>query len=256
MTAEPTIRPRPDDRIEPSAASPWRGVRFLVTGGTAGLGRALALQATALGARTAVVARDPARFASLLDARPGILTIRGDLGVKEDIHRIAGEALGHLGGIDVLVNNASALGPTPLRLLLDTECEDLETVLAANLLGPFRLTKTVLPGMILQGHGLIVNISSDAAVSPYPGWGAYGTSKAALDHLSRIWQEELQGTGVQVLALDPGDMDTAMHRAAIPDADVSGLRDPGRVAAEMLTFLGRRTFGRVRSSADAWRASS
>ena len=110
----------------------------------------------------------------------------------------------------------STLGPTPLRLLLDTECEDLAGVLETNLVGPFRLTKVLAGAMAIRGAGTIVHISSDAAVEPYPRWGAYGISKAAQDHLSRILAAELDGTGVRILAVDPGEVDTVMHAAAMP----------------------------------------
>src|SRR5690606_18293232 len=139
------------------------------------------------------------------------VAIVGDVAEKRAIHRIAGQAAAALGDIDVLVNNASSLGPTPLRGLLDSECEDFEAVLAANLLGPFRLSKTVLGSMLLRGRGTVVNLSSDAAVEAYPEWGMYGVSKAALDHLTRIWAAELDGTGVRIFAVDPGEMNTRMH---------------------------------------------
>lgn len=195
----------------------WQNKRVLVTGGTSGLGLALVRGLRERGARVAHVSR-----------RTGAVGwIGGDVGQKSDVHRIHAEAQAHLGGdVEVLINNASALGPTPLRLLLDTDCEDLTSVLETNILGPFRLTKLVLPSMILRGEGLILNISSDAAVSAYPRWGAYGISKAALDHLTRVFQAELANTGVRLLALDPGDMDTPMHLAAVPDADRASLHSP------------------------------
>ena len=129
---------------------------------------------------------------------PGSHGIVGDVARKDDIHRIALQIGAALGGLDVLVNNASSLGPVPLALLADTECEDFEAALATNLLGPFRLTKALLGALAGVGArgaaaaaALVLNISSDAAVTPYAGWGAYGASKAALAHLSRIWDEEL-----------------------------------------------------------------
>jgi NAD(P)-dependent dehydrogenase (short-subunit alcohol dehydrogenase family) len=137
----------------------------------------------------------------------------------------------------VLVNNASSLGPVPLAPLADTECEDLEIALATNLLGPFRLTKALLGalrGAAAEGCGAVVlNISSDAAITPYPQWGAYGTSKAALHHLSAIWNLELQDEGVSVLSLDPGDMDTPLHKLAAPDVDASTLLRPETAAREI-----------------------
>src|SRR5204863_3162190 len=121
-------------------------------------------------------------------AHPNASGIVGDVASKEDIYPIALQILGGLGGLDVLVNNASSLGPVPLALLADTECEDLELALATNVLGPFRLTKALLGllaasarGSVGEGTGaLVVNVTSDAAVTPYPGWGAYRASKAAL----------------------------------------------------------------------------
>jgi len=101
---------------------------------------------------------------------PRLIGLRGDIAKKENIYPIVGELQSRLGAVDVLFNVASSLGPTPLRLLADTECEDFENALQTNLLGAFRLTKALLPDMILRGHGLVVNISSDAAINAYPKW--------------------------------------------------------------------------------------
>jgi NAD(P)-dependent dehydrogenase (short-subunit alcohol dehydrogenase family) len=142
-----------------------------------------------------------------------------------------------VGPLDLLVNGASTLGPTPLRGLLDTECEDLERVLQVNLVGPFRLTKLVAGSMAIRGRGTVLNISSDAAVEAYETWGSYGASKAALDHLTRTFAAELSGTGVRFLSIDPGEMDTQMHRDAMPDADPQTLARPEEVAARILGIL-------------------
>jgi NAD(P)-dependent dehydrogenase (short-subunit alcohol dehydrogenase family) len=170
-------------------------------------------------------------------SEPGAHGIVGDVAAKNDIYPMALQIVGNLGGLDVLVNNASSLGPTPLALLADTECEDLELALATNVVGPFRLTKALLGALAAsarEGRGAVVlNISSDAAVNAYPQWGAYGASKAALHHLSRIWAEELSAQGVRVLSLDPGDMDTPMHAVAVPDADPSTLKRPETSAREL-----------------------
>ena len=126
----------------------------------------------------------------------------------------------------------------PLIPLADTECEDLEHALAVNLVGPFRLTKALfgaLASSAREGRGaLVVNISSDAAVSAYPEWGAYGASKAALAHLSAIWDVEAAPQGIRFLAVDPGDMDTPMHAAALPDTDPATLKRPEDSAAELI----------------------
>jgi NAD(P)-dependent dehydrogenase (short-subunit alcohol dehydrogenase family) len=141
-------------------------LRVAITGGTSGLGLALVRQLSARGARVAFVARTPAAVARTAadTAAHGIV---GDVGRKEDIHPIALQVTGALGGLDILVNNASSLGPTPLAPLADTECEDLEAALAVNLVGPFRLTKALFGSLAQsarEGRGaLVVNISSDAA---------------------------------------------------------------------------------------------
>jgi NAD(P)-dependent dehydrogenase (short-subunit alcohol dehydrogenase family) len=220
-----------------NSSNPFAGLRVAITGGTSGLGLALVRELLDRGARVAFVARTPGRVEQVARAHPGAHGIVGDVSVKEDIHPIALQIVGELGGLDVLVNNASDLGPTPLRLLADTECEDLERTLATNVLGPFRLTRTVLGALAAsarEGRGAVVlNISSDAAVNPYPRWGAYGASKAALRHLSAIWDAELAPHGVRFLALDPGDMDTPLHAVAVPDADPATLKRPETAAREL-----------------------
>ena len=149
-----------------------------------------------------------------------------------------GAAAALVGPVDVLVLNASTLGPVPLRELSETECEDFARVLEVNLLGPFRLAKAVLGSMVLRGQGVVVAISSDAAVSGYPGWGAYGVAKAGLDHLVRTWAAELAGTGVVFLSVDPGEMDTEMHAQAMPEADRSALARPASVAERIADLVG------------------
>jgi len=174
------------------------------------------------GAAIAFVARGRERLELVAREIPGAHGIIGDLARKEDLHPIALQVTGRLGGLDVLINNASSLGPVPLALLADTECEQLELALATNLMGPFRLTRALLGALSAsarQGRcAVILNLTSDAAINPYPQWGAYGASKAALLHLSRIWDAELASEGVRVLARDPGDMDTELHAIALPDS--------------------------------------
>ncbi|OWV97325.1 short-chain dehydrogenase [Rhizobium sp. R72] len=214
-----------------------QGLRVAVTGGTSGLGLALVRQLTASGACVAFVARTAANIERVAD-KTGAHGIVGDVGKKEDIYPVAMQIAAILGGVDVLINNASSLGPAPLALLADTECEELEAALAVNLVGAFRLTKALfgaLAASAREGHGaLVINISSDAAVNAYPGWGAYGASKAALAHLTAIWDEEAKAHGVRFLALDPGDMDTPLHALALPDADPSTLKKPELAATEII----------------------
>jgi NAD(P)-dependent dehydrogenase (short-subunit alcohol dehydrogenase family) len=219
----------------------FKGLRVAVTGGTSGLGLALVRELASKGARVAFVARTRERVEQVAHENPGAHGIVADIGKKEDIYPTAIQITGELGGLDVLINNASVLGPTPLRLLSDTECEDLEAVFAANLFGPFRLTKALMGALAAsarEGRGaVVVNVISDAGSSAYPHWGAYGSSKAALNQLSRIWNEEHAGEGVRFLALDPGDMDTPMYHAAIPDADPSTLKRPEQSAHEFLEAI-------------------
>ena len=215
-----------------------RPLRVAITGGTSGLGLALARELVRRGSRVAIVARGRERVESIAREAPGSLFgIAGDVSRKDDIYPIATQVLGNLGGLDVLVNNASDLGPVPLALLADTECEELERALATNLVGPFRLTKALLGALAAsarEGRGAVVlNISSDAAVNPYSHWGAYGASKAALHHLSRIWNEEAAVDGIRFLSLDPGDMDTPLHALAVPDADRASLKRPEESARAM-----------------------
>lgn len=237
-----------------------RGAAVLVTGGSQGLGAALGRELAGRGARVVLAAR----HAAALEGVAGEIRAKGgeahalvaDVGDKEAVYPLAGAAAALVGPIDVLVHNASTLGPTPLPLLLDTECEDLERVLAVNLVGPFRLTKVIAGSMALRGCGLVVHVSSDASVNAYPGWGAYGVSKAALDHLGRIWAQELADTGVRFLTVDPGEMDTAMHAYAMPDADRSQLTRPADAAARIAAMIASSTRipSGARLEAAGWKA--
>src|SRR5919204_3948087 len=207
-----------------------KGRGALITGASKGLGAALAEELARAGARVALVARGARELeavAARIRAGGGEAhALPADMADKRAIHAIAGAAAAVVGPIDVLVHNASTLGPTPLRLLLDTECEDLGSVLETNLIGPFRLTRVIAGAMALRGSGVVVHVSSDAAVAAYPRWGAYGVSKAALDHLNRLWAVELQSAGVRFFSVDPGEMDTQMHAAAMPEANRAALSKP------------------------------
>lgn len=217
----------------------------LITGGSRGLGFAVAEAVAAAGGKVVVVARDAGAVdaaVAAVRAATGNEDVHGlaaDIADKRDIHRIAGAAAALVGPIDLLLNNASSLGPVPLRPLIDTDCESLEETLTTNLIGPFRLSKVIAGSMLLRRRGVIVNVSSDAAVAAYAGWGAYAASKAGLDQLTRVWAEELKGSGVHVVAVDPGEMRTKMHRDALPDADEATLQDPRDVAAKLLRLVAR-----------------
>ena len=216
------------------------GLRVAITGGTSGLGLALVQEFSARGARVAFVARTAEAVAKTAKAT-GAFGIVGDVGCKDDIYPIALQINGGLGGLDVLINNASSLGPVPLALLADTECEEFADALQINVLGAFRLTKALfgaLAASAREGRGAVVlNISSDAAINAYPGWGAYGASKAALRHMTAIWAEEARADGVRFLSVDPGDMDTPLHALAVPDADPATLKRPEDSAAELIDAI-------------------
>jgi NAD(P)-dependent dehydrogenase (short-subunit alcohol dehydrogenase family) len=228
----------------------------LITGASRGLGRALAEELAARGWSVVLVAREAGPLGDVvagIRARGGVAhAVTGDISDKDAIHRIAGQAQALAGEIGLLVHNASTLGPVPLRLLLDTECEDLAQVLETNVIGPFRLTKVIAGAMALRGAGTIVHISSDAAVEAYYRWGAYGISKAAQDHLSRVLAAELDGTGVRVLAVDPGEMDTRMHADAVPDADRGSLQRPADVAKRLVALVESNVASGARIALPGW----
>jgi NAD(P)-dependent dehydrogenase (short-subunit alcohol dehydrogenase family) len=217
------------------------GKAALVTGASRGLGEALAVELGLAGAKVVLVGRSRQSLEPVLRriVRQGgeAYALEADMGVKGDMYPLAGAATALVGAIDILIHNASELGPTPLRLLLDTECEDLERVLAVNLVGPFRLSRIIAGSMALRRQGTIVHVSSDASVSAYERWGAYSVSKAALDHLARLWATELGGHGVRSFSVDPGEMDTAMHAAALPEADRTQLARPAAAARAIVQLI-------------------
>jgi NAD(P)-dependent dehydrogenase (short-subunit alcohol dehydrogenase family) len=227
-----------------ASTSSLDGLRVAVTGRTSGLGLALVEALRRHGAHVAFIARDAQRVADTARRIGGSHGIVGDVSRKLDTHALAMQVTSALGGLDVLINNASSLGPVPLAPLADTDCEDLEAALATNLVGPFRLTKALLGALGASARegraALVINISSDAAVTPYAGWGAYGASKAALAQLSRIWDQELRPHGVQIIAVDPGDMDTPLHALAVPEADPATLKRPDATADELVHRIEQR----------------
>ena len=235
------LKPEVSEMNKAQLQNTWKGMRVAITGGTSGLGLALVRMLLDRGAEVAFVARNRDGVERLVREKPQGRGITGDVSKKDDIYPIAIQILGALGGLDVLINNASALGPVPLAPLADTNCEDFELALQTNVLGPFRLTKALLGALAASardgGHPLVLNISSDAAINAYPNWGAYGASKAALHHLSRIWNEELVSQGIRVVSLDPGDMDTPLHAVAVLDADQSELKRPEDAAQEVISKI-------------------
>ena len=213
----------------------------LVTGAGRGLGRALAGALLAAGWR---VVGDARRTAHLAAGLPGALVVPGD--VTDPAHRDAlAAAVDGLGRLDLLVNNASDLGPSPLPPLADVPLAAARRVLETNVLAPLALIQRFLPLLRADG-GIVLNVSSDAAVEAYAGWGAYGSSKAALDQLSAVLAAE--EPGLAVYAVDPGDMRTEMHQAAFPGEDISDRPEPEAIVPALLRLIATRPpSGRVRA---------
>lgn len=208
----------------------------LITGASKGLGRAVAHELARLGHPLILNARGAEELREVereLSTFTKVVAVAGD--VSEVAEEIAARGLQEFGRVDVLINNASDIGPSPMPPLESYPWEALLRLFKVNAVAPFHLIQLLLPGMRSRGHGTIVNISSDAAVNAYAGWGGYGGSKAALQHMSRILEKELDGSGVRVLVIDPGDMNTEMHRLAEPGVDLSHLPDPSSVAPRILT---------------------
>jgi NAD(P)-dependent dehydrogenase (short-subunit alcohol dehydrogenase family) len=201
----------------------------LITGASRGLGLEIARLFAGRGYRLVLTARGReslAEAASELAALTEVLAVPGDAADERHARALVQEAVLRFGAIDVLVNNASELGPTPMPPLEAYPADALRHVLDINAVAPLQLTQLILPGMKERGWGVIVNVTSDAGVEAYPGWGGYGASKAALEHLSRTLIAELGGSGVRVYIVDPGDMSTRMHRDAEPGVDLSDLPAP------------------------------
>jgi NAD(P)-dependent dehydrogenase (short-subunit alcohol dehydrogenase family) len=205
----------------------------IITGSSRGLGLALARALAERGWALVLDARGGAeleRAARELGAITEVTALPGD--VADDWHRgalidAAGEQ------VDLLVNNASLLGPSPQPPLGRYPLETLERVYQVNVLAPLALTQLVLPRM--ADHGAIINVSSDAAVEPYAGWGGYGSSKAALDQLTAILAEE--HPALRIYSVDPGDMRTRMHQEAFPGEDISDIPPPETSVPGLLRLI-------------------
>lgn len=217
--------------------------KILITGASRGLGRQLALDFAREGAAAlALCARHSQPLEKVRDevmvVAPEIkvVLIEADLSRPLDIERLFAITLHEFHGrLDVLVNNASMLGPSPMPYLLDYPLEEFQAVLNSNLIGPFLAIRKALPAMIEHG-GSIINVTSDAGIVGYAGWGAYGISKFGLEGMSQTWAAELEESKVRVNWVDPGSMNTAMHRAAEPDEDPSQWADPAEVT-EVFIYL-------------------
>jgi NAD(P)-dependent dehydrogenase (short-subunit alcohol dehydrogenase family) len=216
----------------------------LITGGSAGLGRALAHALAGDGWRVVIDGRDAERLAATV-SHPDIVAVPGD--VTNDWHRGAlAAAIEREDRLDLLVHNASTLGPTPLPPLARTTADDLQDVWRTNVGAALALTSDLLP-VLVAARGVLMSISSDAAVEHYPGWGLYGASKAALDHLTLTFGAE--NPEIAAYAVDPGDMRTQMHQDAFPGEDISDRPLPETVVPHLLALLASRPpAGRYRAA--------
>lgn len=204
----------------------------VITGATKGLGRALALSFAREGAKLAVCARNQngldALERELEQLGSDFLVVRADAAIPKDIERFVSLTEEQFGKIDVLINNASMLGPSPIPYLLDYPAEDFCEVLRVNTLGPYLMTRRVLPGMLQRNDGVILNVTSEAGKTGFAGWGAYGVSKFALEGLTQTWASEIEETKVRMNSIDPGEMNTEMHDLAVPNCDYE-LAEPTEV---------------------------
>jgi NAD(P)-dependent dehydrogenase (short-subunit alcohol dehydrogenase family) len=205
----------------------------VITGASLGLGRATAHALAERGWSLVVDARRPSLLAGAMRGLPGVTELPGD--VTDPAHRAQLAAEVHrLGRLDLLVNNASRLGPSPQPELRDYPLDELRAVYEVNVLAPLALAQLTLPALVRAG-GTVVNVSSDAAVEPYPGWGGYGSAKAALDALSAVLAAEQPA--IRVYAFDPGDMRTELHQQAFPGEDISDRPEPASVVPALLRLL-------------------
>lgn len=214
----------------------------VITGASRGLGRALTLALVDSGAHVVGIARPSPQLDRLAREAGTLFTaVAADVSDPDAMVRAAARAHDAVGDVDLLVHNASTLGPVPLRPAVDISSEQLAHVLAVNVAGPHALTRRVAGAMALRGEGTVVAISSDAAVHSYADWGPYSASKAANDHLFRVLAAE--NPELRFVTVDPGEMDTAMHAAALPGADPDTLRKPEHVARAVLALLDRAETG-------------
>lgn len=197
----------------------------MITGASRGLGRALTLAFAKEGARLSICARSEEclltvkKEAEALGAE--VLAIAADVANSRDVERFVATTEKAYGHIDVLINNASILGPSPMPMLLDYPEEDFIDVMRINVFSTFLVTRRVIPGMLERNEGSIINVTSEAGHTGYAGWGAYGISKFAVEGLTETWADELSHTNIRVNMVDPGEMDTEMHKLAVPDCDYS-----------------------------------
>jgi NAD(P)-dependent dehydrogenase (short-subunit alcohol dehydrogenase family) len=210
----------------------------LITGASRGLGLALARQLAAEGWQLIIDARGKTALEKAweeLSQLTSIVAIRGD--ISDELHRkaLAEEAL-RLGGLDAIINNASFLGPSPQPDLLHYPIEIIDQVYQTNVIAPLAIIQNLYK--TLKPEACIMNVTSDAAVEPYAGWGGYGSSKAALEHMSNILAKE--NPDLRVYLVDPGDMRTQMQQEAFPDEDISDKPLPAEIVPALINLIGSR----------------
>ncbi|GAB2638452.1 SDR family NAD(P)-dependent oxidoreductase [Nocardia goodfellowii] len=208
----------------------------LITGASAGFGLALSRELVRRNWRVIGTGRREHRLDTVrAELGTAFIAVAGDVTDAADRARLA-ESATALGQLDLVVNNASALGPSPMPVLAEYPLDALEQVYRTNMSAPLAILQLVLP--LLRPGGVAVNISSDAGVEPYPGWGGYGSSKAALDHLTAILATE--HPDLSIYSFDPGDMRTEMHQAAFPGDDISDRPAPETVVPALLRLIAQR----------------
>jgi NAD(P)-dependent dehydrogenase (short-subunit alcohol dehydrogenase family) len=208
----------------------------VVTGASKGLGRALARGLAEQGWALVIDARGTGELRRVRDEvaeATRVVAVPGDVTDPRHRARVAAEAAA-LGGAALLVNNASDLGPSPLPRLVDYPVDALRRVFEVDVLAPLAMVQGLRPQLV-RHRGTVLNVSSDAAVEPYEGWGGYGSAKAALDQITAVLAVE--EPGLRVLAVDPGDLRTEMHQRAYPGEDISDRPDPGSVVPHLLALL-------------------
>jgi len=219
----------------------------IVTGASRGLGLATAEALAANGWQVIMDARDPDSLQEAAEQVEGARAIPGDVSDPEHRQDLIVESA-RAGGLDLLINNASVLGPSPQPRVESYPLDTLRYVYEVNVLAPFALSQAALP-MLRQRRGALVNVTSDAGTEPYEGWAGYGSSKAALDQFSAILAAE--EPDIRVYRFDPGDMNTRMHQEAFPDEDISDRPSPELSVPPLLALLERQAASGFYRATDA-----
>jgi NAD(P)-dependent dehydrogenase (short-subunit alcohol dehydrogenase family) len=225
----------------------------IVTGASRGLGEALATGLARAGWSVVIDGRDratldaaAARIRTTAEPGAGVVTVPGDITDPEHRHALTAAAF-ELGGLDLVVNNAGTLGASPLPSLADYPLDELRVAFEVNVISPLGLVQDALPLLLDAPHPRVLNVTSDAAVEAYEGWGGYGSGKAAVEQLGAVLAAEFPA--LTVWSVDPGDLRTAMHQAAFPGEDISDRPEPATVVPAFLALIGSdRPSGRYRAA--------